>query len=250
MTPPTLVREYLLLLAVGPLSLRDASPVSESSPLSLGRFWGRRPFVPPVAAIARGRRPLTRREVVSGPATLGVPTPRLLGDSKEWSCLSSRPCYRVAVGTQSLWDSQPPLSGRSLGRRPSVLGYSLPAWDCQVHSLFKTTVPADGMYQESQRGRYRLDCGVAHSLCLDHVADKEDASWRKTMHHMRSFVGAKPLALSGALATRATTLPNVHSVHSWIFSHGHVSGYQEQKSCTRNWNALTNLCRNVRAAYS
>ena len=63
----------------------------------------------------------------------GVPTPRLLGDSKEWRCLSNRPCFRAAVKTLSLWVaspgdlSQPPLpSDRSLGRRPS--GYSLAAW--------------------------------------------------------------------------------------------------------------------------
>ena len=40
----TLVREYLFV-AVGPHSLRDASPGSESSPSSDGRFWGRRPLV-------------------------------------------------------------------------------------------------------------------------------------------------------------------------------------------------------------
>ena len=41
-------------------------------------------YDPPLSG---GRRPLThspRREVVSGPATQRVPTPRLLGDSKEW----------------------------------------------------------------------------------------------------------------------------------------------------------------------
>ena len=67
------------LVAVRPRSLRDASPGSESSPP--GRLSGRRPFlVPPLSG---GRRPLThspRREVVSGPATQRVPTPRLLGD--------------------------------------------------------------------------------------------------------------------------------------------------------------------------
>ena len=45
-----------------------------------------------------GRRPLThspRREVVSGPATPRVPTPRLLGVSQEWRCLSTRPCFRA-----------------------------------------------------------------------------------------------------------------------------------------------------------
>ena len=106
-TPPTLVREYLSLVAVGTRSLWDA------------RKHG-------------GRRPLTHspgREVNSGPATLGVPTPRLLGDSKEWRCLSSRPCCREAVGSQSLWVASPEVlsqhpftSDLSLCRRPS--GYS------------------------------------------------------------------------------------------------------------------------------
>ena len=104
-------------MAVGPLSLRDASP-GPSCPLR--RMAGSRVAVhwygPPLSG---GRRPLThspRREVVSGPATPRVPTPRLLGDSLEWRCLSSRPCLRAAVRTLSLWVSslgdlsQPPLA--------------------------------------------------------------------------------------------------------------------------------------------
>ena len=41
-------------------------------------------------------------------------------------------------------------------RRPSVLGYSLPEWNCQIRSLFQTTVPADAVPQVPQHGRYRL----------------------------------------------------------------------------------------------
>ena len=44
--PPTLFLEYLFSLAVGPISLWVASPgVLSQPPASLGRFWGRRPFV-------------------------------------------------------------------------------------------------------------------------------------------------------------------------------------------------------------
>ena len=71
------------LVTVRPRSLRDASLGSESSPP--GRFSGRRPCAR--SAIARGRWLLThspRREVVSGPAQLEVPTPRHLGVEKEW----------------------------------------------------------------------------------------------------------------------------------------------------------------------
>ena len=68
------------------------------------------PFVPPPPG---GRRPLThspRKEVVSGPTTRGVPTPRLLGSSLEWQLGRvlfglpargpSRPLHRM-VGTLS-----------------------------------------------------------------------------------------------------------------------------------------------------
>ena len=44
--PPTLFRELLFSVAVGPPSLWFASPgVLSQPPASLGRFWGRRPFV-------------------------------------------------------------------------------------------------------------------------------------------------------------------------------------------------------------
>ena len=63
----------------------------------------------------------------------GVPTPRLLGVTQEWRCFSSRLC--LAARKRSLWVaspgvlSQPPFPpDRFLGRRPSVLGYSLTAW--------------------------------------------------------------------------------------------------------------------------
>ena len=69
-TPPTLVREYLFLVAVGTGSLWVASPgVLSQHPLTPGRFSGRHPS--DWSTIARCRRPLThgpRREVVSGPA--------------------------------------------------------------------------------------------------------------------------------------------------------------------------------------
>ena len=65
-------------MAVGSHSLWVASLGVMSEPTaSLGRFFGPPPFlVPPLHG---GRRPVThslRREVVSGPAELGVPTPR------------------------------------------------------------------------------------------------------------------------------------------------------------------------------
>ena len=70
-------------VAVGPLSLLDACPGSESSPLSLGRFWGPRPLVPSTIA---------RVQEATDPQT-----PRLLGVSKQWRCFSSRPCCSAAV---------------------------------------------------------------------------------------------------------------------------------------------------------
>ena len=44
-----------------------------------------------------------RREVVSGPATQRVPTPRLLGDAKRWCCFGRHtlPSRTVALITQS-----------------------------------------------------------------------------------------------------------------------------------------------------
>ena len=55
-----------------------------SRPLeSLGRFQGRRPFVR--STIARRQEATDPQwEVVSGPATPRVPTPRFLGVTKEW----------------------------------------------------------------------------------------------------------------------------------------------------------------------
>ena len=82
----------LLPVAVGSLSLWVANPgVLSQPPTSLVGFgvaalW----YGPPLHG---GKRPLThspRREVVSGPATLRVPTPRFLGSSL------------VAVGSRSL----------------------------------------------------------------------------------------------------------------------------------------------------
>ena len=74
-TQPTLVREYLFLVAVGTRSLWVASPgVMSQLPSSPGRFLGRRPLLR--STVARGRSPLThspRREVVSGPAHQGCP---------------------------------------------------------------------------------------------------------------------------------------------------------------------------------
>ena len=106
---PTLVREYLFV-AVGPHSLRDDSPGSESSPSSDGRFLGRCPLV---------RCTVVRWQEATDP------------QSPEGG--SQRACFRAAVGKLSLWVassgvlSQPPFStDGSLGRRPS--GYSLTAW--------------------------------------------------------------------------------------------------------------------------
>ena len=82
------------LVAFRPHSLRDASPRSKSSPP--GRFRGRRPFSTvhhcPVPALPLTHSP--RREVVQWcRITRGVPTPRLLGVTKEWRCFCSRPCF-------------------------------------------------------------------------------------------------------------------------------------------------------------
>ena len=73
-------------VAVGKRSLWDASPGVVSQPLChlVGFRVAAPSFVPPLPG---GRRPLThspRREVVSRPAQLVVPTPRLLGVSQQW----------------------------------------------------------------------------------------------------------------------------------------------------------------------
>ena len=85
--------------------------------LRLVRSWvAALQLVPPLPG---DRRPLThcpRREVASGPATRGVPTPQLLGDLL-WQL---RPLSLWVASPGVL--SQPPLSSdRSLGRRPFVL---------------------------------------------------------------------------------------------------------------------------------
>ena len=72
--------------AVRSRSLWVASPGSESSPESHGRFLGRRPFVR--STIAR-RRHWSPKGGSQRACPLGVPTPRLPGDEKEWRSLSS-----------------------------------------------------------------------------------------------------------------------------------------------------------------
>ena len=89
-----------------------------------------------------GRRPLThspRREVVSGPATPRVPTPRLLGVSKEW--LASPGVLR-----------QPPLStDRSLARHPS--GHSLTAWYSQQHLFTASCTSRTVLSDDSEQAK-------------------------------------------------------------------------------------------------
>ena len=86
------------------------------SPLRLRSVFGSPPFlVPPLHG---GRRPLTHspwREVVSGPATLGVPTPRLLGSTLEWQLgrgLFGLPAWEVShsVGATDDWSPRVPAS--------------------------------------------------------------------------------------------------------------------------------------------
>ena len=98
---PTLFREYLFFSrrgAVGKLSLRDSSPRSDRPLLCLVGSWvaALQPC-PPFLGHKKSPTHSPQREVVSGPATQRVPTPRLLGVSQEWRCLSSRPCCLVAV---------------------------------------------------------------------------------------------------------------------------------------------------------
>ena len=80
-----------------------------------------------------------------------------------------RPCFRAAVGKLSLWVASPGSES------------SLPFFNAEV-TLFQRgiakfqAVTYDTVSQESQHGRYRFDRGVAHRLCLDHVADEKDAN--------------------------------------------------------------------------
>ena len=54
-------------------------------PVSLGRFSGRRPLRTVSHCTGQvATDPQSPREVVSGPAQLGVPTPRLLGFTERW----------------------------------------------------------------------------------------------------------------------------------------------------------------------
>ena len=194
--PPTLFREFLFSVAVGPLPLWVASPgSSESAPCVTWSVFGSPPlwYDPPLS----GGRPQTqspRREVVSGPAHTRGAHPTASGRLKGVALIEQ---------TALLWQLGSSLFGlpargpsRPLCQR-SVLGSSPFFLADVIHSLFQTTVPADAVSQVSQHARYRLDRGVAHRLCLDHVADEEDASWRKTLHHMRSFGGAKPILQRG-----------------------------------------------------
>ena len=88
------VSRVLLLLAVGSLSLWDASQgVLSQHPLTPGRFWGRRPsctFHHCTGQVATD--PQSPKGGSQRACPPGVPTPRLLGKSKEWRCFSSRPC--------------------------------------------------------------------------------------------------------------------------------------------------------------
>ena len=76
--------------AVRTQSLRDASPGSESSPSSPGRFWGRRPFVR--SAIVRWQEATDPQSPKGGSQRACHTEGAHLGVSKEWRCFSSRPC--------------------------------------------------------------------------------------------------------------------------------------------------------------
>ena len=118
-----------LFVAVRSLSLWDATPGSESSPSSLGRFLGRRPSARP--PLPGDRRPLThspRREVVSGPAHTRGAHPTASGRLKTVALFQQSALLSCGSQVASLWvaspgdSSQLPLSyGRSLGRRSSFL---------------------------------------------------------------------------------------------------------------------------------
>ena len=89
---PTLFRD----VAVGSLSLWVASPgVLSQPPASHGRFLGRHRLSTvhhcPVPALPLTQSPKGGSQRCR--ITRGVPTPRLLGESKEWRCFGSQPCF-------------------------------------------------------------------------------------------------------------------------------------------------------------
>ena len=111
---PTLVREFLFLVTRNSKTSLFGLPARELrvSPLchSVGSWVAALPFVPPLPS---DRIPLTqspRREVATGPATQGVPTPRLLASlnggvvsagvpalHERWRCSRSRTLWPFEV---------------------------------------------------------------------------------------------------------------------------------------------------------
>ena len=161
--------------------------------------------------LSDGRRPLThgpRREVASGPATPRVPTPRLVGDSWEWRCSSSRPCFHAAVRKMSLWVASPGdlsqltlPSDRSLSRHPSVSGYSLPAWDCQRHHSLTDPRGTSTICTSRTRKVLYDDSKQAKSISLSRVSGVANERIIRIIQLLRQEVSFQYLSKSSCGST-------------------------------------------------